>query len=120
MVGLSSGDKNNSLHAFVYGSPLFTVTPYCIRCMDDVDTLLLSIFEIGEKSLLTYFADPGIRELLLTVFEIAGFIYQCVKGRQTRWIFICGIAGFICYLLGNIFLILGRKKRPESVANDLT
>ncbi|CAR28499.1 hypothetical protein ZYGR_0S01320 [Zygosaccharomyces rouxii] len=116
--GFSSGDINNSMHAFVYGSPLLIAVPYCIRYLDDVDTLLLSIFEIGEKSLLGYFADPGIREFLLTVFEIAGFIYQCVEGRQTRSIFIWGILGFTCYLLGNALLILKRKKRPKPVVVD--
>lgn len=106
MVGLSSGDKNNNLHAIVYGSPLYTVTPYCIRCMDDVSPLLLSIFEIGEKSLFEYFADPGIRELLLIIFQIAGHIYQCIESRNESRILIWGILGFIGYLLGNILLIM--------------
>ncbi|CAR25451.1 ZYRO0A00154p [Zygosaccharomyces rouxii] len=120
IFGLASGDKNNSIHVFVYGGPLFTAVPYFIRYLDDVDTLLLSIFEIGEKSLLGYFADPGIREFLLTVFEIAGLIYQCVKGRQTFKVFFWGIVGFIFYLVGNIILILERKKRPESVVGNST
>ncbi|GAV56448.1 hypothetical protein ZYGR_0DB00100 [Zygosaccharomyces rouxii] len=112
IAGFLFGDRNNSMHVFVYGNPLFTAVPYCIRYLDDVDTLLLSTFEIGEKSLLGYFADPGIREFLLIVFEIAGFIYQCVKGRQTAWIFAWGILGFSFYLVGNTLLILERKKRP--------
>ncbi|CAR26023.1 hypothetical protein ZYGR_0D00100 [Zygosaccharomyces rouxii] len=118
IAGFLSGDKNNRMYVFLYGSPLFTAVPYCILYLDNVDRLLLSIFEIGEKSLLEYFADPGIRELLLTVFEIVGFIYQCVKGRQNFWIFICGIAGFICYLVGNTLLIWERKKRPKPAMAD--
>ncbi|GAV56420.1 hypothetical protein ZYGR_0BO00100 [Zygosaccharomyces rouxii] len=119
IAGFLYGDKNNSIHVFVYGSPLFIAVPYIIQYLNDVDTLLLSIFEIGEKNLLEYFADPGIRELLLTVFEIVGFIYQCVKGRQTYWIFAWGILGFIFYLVGNILLIIG-KKRPKSVVGNST
>ncbi|CAR26025.1 ZYRO0A13904p [Zygosaccharomyces rouxii] len=118
IAGFLYGDKNNSIHVFVYANPLFTAIPYCIRYLDDVDTLLLSTFEIEEKSLLGYFADPGIRELLLTVFEIAGLIYQCIKGGQKYRIFVLGILSFIFYLLGNIILIVKRKKRPGSVAGD--
>ncbi|CAR30707.1 ZYRO0E00308p [Zygosaccharomyces rouxii] len=118
IFGFLYGDKNNSIHVFLYGSPLFTAVPYIIQYLNDVDTLLLSIFEIGEKNLLEYFADPGIRELLLIVFEIVGFIYQLVKGRQNFGIFICGIVGFVSYLLGHTLLILERKKRPGSVAGD--
>ncbi|GAV56411.1 hypothetical protein ZYGR_0BG00100 [Zygosaccharomyces rouxii] len=116
--GLVYGDKTNIIHVFLYGIPLCTAVPCCIHYLDDVDTLLLSVFEIGEKSLLGYFADPVIREFLLTVFEIAGLIYQCIKGGQKYRIFVWGISAFICYLLGNICLILGRKKRPGSVAGD--
>ncbi|CAR26031.1 ZYRO0B00132p [Zygosaccharomyces rouxii] len=109
IAGFIYGDKNNSTHVFVYGGPLFIAVPYCIRYLDNVDRLLSSIFEIGEKSLVEYFADPGIRELLLTVFEIVGFIYQCVKGRQNSLIISLGILGFFFYLAGNISLMLRRK-----------
>ncbi|CAR29085.1 ZYRO0G00154p [Zygosaccharomyces rouxii] len=118
IFGFLYGDKNNGIHVFLYGSPLFTAVPYIIQYLNDVDTLLLSIFEIGEKNLLEYFADPGIRELLLTVFEIVGFIYQLVKGRQNFEIFICGIVGFNLYLVGNTLLIWERKKRPKPVMAD--
>ncbi|CAR26739.1 ZYRO0C00220p [Zygosaccharomyces rouxii] len=120
IAGFLYGDKNNSIHVFVYGSPLFVAVPYIIKYLNDVDTLLLSIFEIGEKNLLEYFADPGIRELLLTVFEIVGFIYQLVKGRQNYWIISLGMFGFNLYLVGNTLLIWERKKRPKPVMVDST
>ncbi|GAV56418.1 hypothetical protein ZYGR_0BL00110 [Zygosaccharomyces rouxii] len=116
--GLLVGDKSNIIHVFLYGIPLCTAVPCCINYLDDIDTLVLSIFEIGEKSLLGYFADPVLRGFLLTVFEIAGLIYQCIKGGQKYRIFVLGILSFIFYLLGNIILIVKRKKRPGSVAGD--
>ncbi|GAV46898.1 hypothetical protein ZYGR_0A04960 [Zygosaccharomyces rouxii] len=117
--GFIAGDIN-SKHAFLYGIPLCIAVPYFLRCLDDVDTLLSSIFEIGEKSLLGYFADPVIREFLLTVFEIAGLIYKCIEGSQKSRIYVWRIFSFICYLLGNIFLIMRRREKPESIVGNST
>ncbi|GAV46424.1 hypothetical protein ZYGR_0A00130 [Zygosaccharomyces rouxii] len=114
--GFLAGDIN-SKSAFLYGIPLCIAVPYCIRYLDDVDTLLSSIFEIGEKSLLGYFADPVIREFLLTVFEIAGLIYKCIESSQKSRIYVWRIVGFVLYLVGHTLLILERKKRPGSVAD---
>ena len=116
--GLLVGDKSNIIHVFLYGIPLCTAVPCCIHYLDDVDTLLLSVFEIGEKSLLGYFADPVIREFLLTVFEIAGLIYQCIKGRQNLGMFLWKISSFTLYLIGNTLLIWERKKRPKPAMAD--
>ncbi|CAR25926.1 ZYRO0A11374p [Zygosaccharomyces rouxii] len=119
IAGFLAGDIN-SKHAFLYGIPLCIAVPYFIRCLDDVDTLLSSIFEIGEKSLLGYFADPVIREFLLTVFEIVGHIYKCIEGTQKSRIYIWRILSFICYLLGNICLIMKRREKPESIVGNST
>ncbi|KAH9200422.1 hypothetical protein LQ764DRAFT_220742 [Zygosaccharomyces rouxii] len=117
VYGLLFGNKINSINVFMYGISLFIAVPYCIRYLDNVDTLLSSTFEIGEKSLFGYVADPVIREFLLTVFEITGLIYQCIKGRQNLGMFLWKISSFTLYLIGNTLLIWERKKGPKPVAD---